>query len=56
MPYDAHNTRYYAQPSSAELLKPYCQLTQRYLKKAGLRVITVWDNMSTIQRKVWIFR
>lgn len=53
MPYDAHNSCYYAQPAQADLLKPYCQLTQRYLEKAGLRVITVWDNMSTIQRKVY---
>lgn len=53
MPYDAHNACYYAQPAQADLLKPYCQLTQRYLEKAGLRVITVWDNVSTVQRKVY---
>ena len=32
---------------------PYTQLTQRYIEKAGLRVITIWDNISTAQRKAF---
>lgn len=49
MPYDAHNSRYYAGASDTELITPYTQLTQRYLEKAGLRVITIWDNVSDKQ-------
>ena len=51
MPYDAHNSRYYASASNNKLLVPYTQLTQRYIEKAGLRVITIWDDISTVQRK-----
>ena len=53
MPYDAHNSRYYASASSSELITPYTQLTQRYLEKAGLRVITIWDNVSAKQREAY---
>lgn len=53
MPYDAHNSRYYAAQNSSKVITPYAQLTQRYLEKAGLRVITIWDDASTIQRMVY---
>ncbi len=53
MPYDAHNSRYYATQNSSKLITPYTQLTQRYLEKAGLRVITIWDDASAIQRRVY---
>lgn len=53
MPYDAHNSRYYASATSSKLITPYAQLTQRYLEKSGLRVITVWDNLSPVQSKVY---
>ena len=53
MPYDAHNSRYYAGATSAGLITPYAQLTQRYLEKTGLRVVTIWDNVSTTQRQVY---
>ncbi len=53
MPYDAHNSRYYAGATSANVITPYAQLTQRYLEKAGLRVITIWDNVSPTQRQVY---
>ncbi len=39
--------------SSGPKLTPYIQLTQRYIEKAGLRVITIWDNISTPQRKAF---
>lgn len=54
MPYDAHNSRYYASASSSELIAPYTQLTQRYLERTGLRVITIWDNISTAQREAFV--
>ena len=53
MPYDAHNSRYYASSNNSKLITPYAQLTQRYIEKAGLRVITIWDDVSTVQRKVY---
>lgn len=39
--------------SSGPVLTPYIKLTQRYIEKAGLRVITIWDNISTSQRKAF---
>ena len=39
--------------SSGSTLTPYTKLTQRYIEKAGLRVITIWDNISTAQRKAF---
>ena len=53
MPYDAHNARYYASATSSKIITPYTQLTQRYLEKAGLRIITIWDDVSTAQRMVY---
>lgn len=52
MPYDAHNSCYYSN-SDASVITPYTQLTQRYIEKAGLRVITIWDNVSDAQRKAY---
>lgn len=53
MPYDAHNYKYYANSSSSKIITPYTQLTQKYIEKAGLRVITIWDNISTAQAKAY---
>lgn len=53
MPYDAHNGVYYGRSTTTQLISPYTQLTQRYLEKTGMRVITIWDNISTVQRKVY---
>ena len=53
MPYDAHNSRYYAPSTSSKTITPYTQLTQRYLEKSGLRVVTIWDDVSSSQRKVY---
>ena len=39
--------------SSGPTITPYTKLTQRYIEKAGLRVITIWDNISTSQRKAF---
>ncbi len=39
--------------SSGSILTPYTKLTQRYIEKAGLRVITIWDNISAEQRKAY---
>ena len=51
MPYDAHNARWNI--VSGANLTPYTRLTQRYLEKSGLRVITVWDNVNAAQRKAY---
>lgn len=51
MPYDAHNKRW-----NTALRKdfiPYARLSQRYLEKAGLRVVTVWDEVNAYQRKAY---
>ena len=53
MPYDAHNYCYYAAEKNSRLITPYAQLTQRFIEKAGLRVITIWDDVSSQQRKVY---
>ncbi len=51
MPYNAGSNSYYATSSNPRLLVPYTQLTQRYIEKSGLRAITIWDDISTAQRK-----
>jgi hypothetical protein len=33
------------------LMDAYAQLTSRYLQRAGLRVVTVWDNLTPMQRR-----
>lgn len=53
MPYDAHNSRYYAASTSSKTITPYTQLTQRYLEKTGLRIITIWDDISATQREAY---
>lgn len=51
MPYDALNKKFYT--SSGTTITPNTQLTQRYIEKAGLRVITIWDNISLPQREAY---
>ena len=51
MPYDAFNKKWNSIGSS--VFTPYTKLTQRYLEKAGLRVITVWDNVNKVQRDAY---
>lgn len=53
MPYDAHNKKYYGRQSTTKIIAPYTGLTQRYLEKTGLRVVTIWDDISAMQRKVY---
>ncbi len=33
--------------------KAYIELTNRYLQQSGLRVVTIWDNLSTSQRNIY---
>ncbi len=33
--------------------KSYVELTNRYLQKAGLRTVTIWDNLTTSQRNIY---
>ena len=51
MPYDAHNARWNTATYSAFV--PYAKLSQRYLEKAGLRVVTIWDEVNASQRKAY---
>lgn len=47
MPYNKITRSYYRTAT----LAPYTQQTNRYLEKAGLRVITIWDDINDVQRK-----
>lgn len=49
--YDAHN--YVWNSVSGEAFAPYASLTQDYLEKSGLRVITVWDEVSEAQMDIY---
>lgn len=51
MPYDGHNKKWNIM--KGDLFQPYCALTQRYVEKAGLRVITIWDEVNTAQRQAY---
>ena len=42
--YDAHNRKWNS--TGGQAFDAYMQLTQRYLEKSGLRVITVWDEIN----------
>lgn len=53
MYYDAHNARYNGSSTNTKAISAYTQLTQRYLERAGLRVVTIWDDMSAAQRQVY---
>ncbi|MDR1153214.1 MAG: discoidin domain-containing protein [Bacteroidales bacterium] len=45
--YDAHNRKW--NNTGGKTFDGYAQLTQRYLEKSGLRVITAWDEVSEKQ-------
>jgi hypothetical protein len=45
--YDAHNGKWFN--TGGEPFDRYLQLTQRYLERSGLRVITVWDELNETQ-------
>lgn len=45
--YDAHN--YVWNSTSGSAFTPYADLTGRYLEKSGLRVVTIWDEVSQEQ-------
>lgn len=45
--YDAHN--YLWNATSGTDFTPYAKLTQQYLEKSGLRVITIWDEVNQEQ-------
>ena len=38
---------------SDEKFRAYAELTDRYLQRAGLRTVTVWDNLSPSQRRIY---
>ncbi|MBR5427162.1 MAG: discoidin domain-containing protein [Clostridia bacterium] len=39
--------------TSDEAFGAYVRLTDRYLQRAGLRAVTIWDNLSSSQRKIY---
>ncbi|MDR2763824.1 MAG: discoidin domain-containing protein [Tannerella sp.] len=45
--YDAHNRKWFN--TGGESFDRYLQLTQNYLERCGLRVITVWDELNDAQ-------
>ncbi len=49
--YDAHNYKW--NTTKRENFEPYARLTERYLEKSGLRVITVWDQVNEDQMEVY---
>lgn len=51
MPYDAHNKRWYT--TRGDKFTPYARLSGRYLEKAGLRVVTIWDEVNNVQRSAY---
>ena len=50
-PFDGHNKRW--NTSKGEDFVPYARLSQRYLEKAGLRVVTIWDEVNDAQRQAY---
>ena len=51
MPYDAHNKKW--NTTMYKDFAPYASLSQRYLEQAGLRVITIWDEVNAAQRRAY---
>ncbi|MDD3036521.1 discoidin domain-containing protein [Bacteroides sp.] len=49
--YDAHN--YLWNATSGADFTPYAKLTQQYLEKSGLRVITIWDEVNQEQMSAY---
>ena len=45
--YDAHNKRWFTE--GRDRITPYTRLTNQYLEKSGMRVITLWDEVSEEQ-------
>ena len=38
---------------SDEKFSAYVRMTDRYLQRSGLRVVTIWDNLTAAQRKIY---
>lgn len=51
MPFDGHNRKWNITRSSEFV--PYARLSGRYLEKAGLRVVTIWDEVNSGQRAAY---
>lgn len=49
--YDAHNEVWNV--TDPELMNAYTRLTQQYLEKSGLRIITIWDEISEEQMDIY---
>ncbi len=51
MPYNQMANKWYI--TSTRTFTPYIQLTNRYLEKSGLRIITIWDEINANMRHVY---
>lgn len=51
MPYDAHNFRWNVTRNN--VFEPYVALTGRYVERAGLRIITIWDKINDSQHQLY---
>jgi hypothetical protein len=49
--YDAHNEIWNV--TDPELMNAYTRLTQQYLEKSGLRIITIWDEINEEQMDIY---
>lgn len=49
--YDSHN--YIWNSNNGSTVQPYVKWTQQYLKKSGLRIITIWDEINNEQKSVY---
>ncbi len=49
--YDAHN--YVWNATKGEKFIPYAKISQRYLEKCGLRVVTIWDEVNKAQSEAY---
>ncbi len=49
--YDAHNKKWNV--TDPELMDAYTRFTQQYLEKSGLRIITIWDEISEDQMDIY---
>lgn len=53
MPKNTYGANLGTQFLSSEKFKAYVNMTDRYLQKSGLRVVTVWDNLTATHRKIY---
>lgn len=53
MPKNTYGANPGTQFRSSEKFKAYVNMTDRYLQKSGLRVVTIWDNLTSAHRRIY---